>query len=82
MKKEYDLKRLKKRAEKARSNTEAAKVQISLRVDGSDLAALKSEGERLGIPYQTLLGSIIHQYVTGEFVEKKTVALLKKLQSA
>ena len=45
---------------------QAAKVAISLRLDGSDLAAIKSEAQRLGIPYQTLIGSVIHQFATGE----------------
>ncbi len=82
MKKEYNLRTLKKRPGKPKVSAEATKVAIGLRLDGSDLALLKSEAERLGIPYQTLLGSIIHQYVNGDLVEKKTVALLKELQAA
>ena len=82
MKKEYDLKSLKKRKAKVKSSSDAAKVQLSIRLDGSDLAQLREDADRLGIPYQTLLGSIVHQYVTGELVEKKTVAMLKKLHSA
>lgn len=82
MKKEYDLRSLKKRTKKISGNSEAASVQISVRLDGSDLAMLKEEADRVGLPYQTLLKSIVHQYVRGDLVEKKTVAMLKKLQSA
>ncbi len=81
MRKEYDLKQLKKRKNPARSSAEAAKVQIGLRLDGTDLALLREEAARLGLPYQTLLSSIVHQYVTGQLVERKTVALLKKLSA-
>ncbi len=82
MKKEYDLRTLRKRPGKPKVSTTATKVAIGLRLDGSDLAQLKSEAERLGIPYQTLLGSIIHRYVNGDLIEKKTVTLLNELQVA
>jgi len=82
MKKEYDLKSLKKRPGPVKVDEQAAKVAISLRLDGSDLAAIKSEAQRLGIPYQTLIGSVVHQYTTGELVERKTVRLLNDLRSA
>lgn len=79
MKKEYDLRSLKKRKGKVKVSAEAAKVPISFRIDGSDLAMLKKRAERLGIGYQTLLGSVIHRFVTDESIDKKTVAMLKKL---
>ena len=82
MKKEYDLKSLRKRPGTVKVDKQATKVAISLRLEGSDLAAVKDEAQRLGIPYQTLIGSIIHQYATGELVERKTVKLLKELKSA
>jgi len=82
MKKEYDLKSLKKRPGPVKVDEQAAKIAISLRLDGSDLAAIKTEAQRLGIPYQTLIGSIVHQYATGELVERKTVKLLNQLRSA
>jgi predicted DNA binding CopG/RHH family protein len=78
MKKEYDLKALKKRPGKVKSDPDAAKIPISLRLDGSTIAYFKSEAERLGMPYQTLVSSILYQYATGQLVEKKTVNFLKK----
>ncbi len=82
MKKEYDLKSLRKRSGAVKVDKQATKVAISLRLEGSDLAAIKSEAQRMGIPYQTLIGSIVHQYATGELIERKTVKLLKELKSA
>jgi len=81
MRKEYDLDKLEKRKKRVESSPEAAKVPISLRLDGGDLSRLKEEADRLGLPYQTLLGSIVHQYVSGELIEKKSVELLKMLSA-
>lgn len=82
MKKEYELKKLKKRPGKAKSSPKAAKVPISIRIDGSDLADLKSEAERLGMPYQTLIGSILHRYANGELVDLKSVNIDELLTRA
>ncbi len=70
MKKEYDLNKLKRRPGKVKVETEATKVPMSIRLDGSVLAALKTEALRLGIPYQTFIGSLLHRYATGEMVEQ------------
>jgi predicted DNA binding CopG/RHH family protein len=77
MKKEYDLKKLKKREGKVKTNSDAAKIPISIRLDGSDLAALKTEADRLGIPYQTFVGSVLHRYVRGDIVDRKSPELAK-----
>lgn len=38
---------------------------ISIKVRQSDLDSLKKEAERRGLRYQSLINSILHQYVTG-----------------
>ena len=80
MRREYDLKNLKRRPGNVRVDKSAAKIPVSLRLDGSDLALLKAEAEKRGIPYQTLVGSILHQFLNGELIERKTVEMLKKLK--
>jgi len=82
MKKEYDLKKLARREGKVKSSSEAAKTPISLRLDGGVLASLKTEAARLGIPYQTLISSILHRYAHGEWIDKKTLAEIRDLKSA
>jgi predicted DNA binding CopG/RHH family protein len=82
MKKEYDLNKLKRRPGKVKSDPEAAKTPISIRLDGNVLATLKTEAERLGIPYQTFIGSLLYRYSTGELVDKKVAAELLSLKSA
>ena len=73
MKKEYDLNKRKKRDGKAKTDNSAAKTPISLRVDGAVLADLKTEAEQLGIPYQTLINSILYRYTAGELRGKKAI---------
>ena len=41
-----------------------SRVKISLRVKEGDLLWLKARAAREGIPYQTLINSILHQAVT------------------
>ncbi len=40
------------------------RVKISLRLQKSDLAKLKAKALREGMPYQTLIGSILHKAVS------------------
>jgi len=37
---------------------------ITIRVNGADLEGIKSKSRELGISYQTLINSLIHQYAT------------------
>lgn len=82
MKKEYDLRKLRKRAGAVKVDSAAAKLAISIRLDGSVVAAFKTEAARLGIPYQTLIGSVLHRYVNGELLDKKIMASARGAKSA
>lgn len=46
---------------------------ISLRLSQQDLEMAKQWAAREGLPYQTLISSIIHKYVTDQFVETAEV---------
>lgn len=48
----------------ARNTIDEASTKISLRISQSDLARVKARALREGIPYQTLIKSIIHQAVS------------------
>ncbi len=82
MKKKYDVRKLRKRPGKVKTNSSAAKTPISIRVDGSVLADLRSEAERLGIPYQSLIGSVLHRYVRGDLVDPKSLDLRRIVKRA
>lgn len=62
-----ELEHLKKMFLIAAKNTRAARERqhISIKVPQEDLALLKAEAEKKGLRYQSLINSILHQYVTG-----------------
>ena len=44
--------------------------RVSIRISSKDLEALQKRAIEEGIPYQTLIGSILHKYAGGRLVEK------------
>ena len=51
--------------ELARATINEERAKISIRLSKSDLARLKARAMREGMPYQTLIGSILHKAVSG-----------------
>lgn len=49
--------------------------RVNIRLTAHDLTALQSIALEEGIPYQTLMASILHKYVTGRLVERPRSAL-------
>jgi len=47
------------------SNTLKKNKKINIRISDNDLSALQRRAAREGIPYQTLIGSVLHKYVSG-----------------
>ena len=43
--------------------------KINIRISENDLNALQRRAAREGIPYQTLIGSVLHKYVCGYLKE-------------
>jgi len=43
---------------------------ISLRISSEDLNSIKDIAKRNGLPYQTLIGSVLHKVAIGEIVCK------------
>lgn len=43
---------------------------INVKVLESDLEKLKARALEEGMPYQTLLNSVLHKYITGQLVDK------------
>lgn len=44
--------------------------RVSLRMSDWDFIRIQEEALKEGLPYQSLLSSIIHKYLTGQFHEK------------
>jgi len=55
---------------------------ISLRISNYDLEKIKEKATTEGIPYQTLINSVLHKYVTNQLFEKnevlKSIRLINK----
>lgn len=47
-------------------------LRVNVRVTDFDLNKLKAKAIEEGMPYQTLIGSILHQYVTGKLVRNES----------
>ena len=47
------------------SNTFKKDKRINIRISNRDLAAIQSRASQEGMPYQTLVSSIIHKYISG-----------------
>ena len=54
------------------------KKNISLRVNNQDLEQIKLKAEHEGIPYQTLISSILHKFVTDQLIDQKSI--IKSIQ--
>lgn len=73
--------------EMAKAQVKRMESRITLRVSKSDAALLRGIAAKKGISYETLAGSIIHQFVTGQLVEpskeieRLTKALIKATKS-
>ena len=46
-------------------NTMIKNKKINIRISENDLSALRRKAAHEGIPYQTLIGSVLHKYVSG-----------------
>ena len=44
--------------------------RVNIRISEKDLLDLQKRAMREGIPYQTLISSILHKYVTGVLIEQ------------
>ena len=47
-------------------------MRVNIRISRKDLEALQKRAMEEGIPYQTLMASVLHKYVSGRLVEKET----------
>lgn len=73
--------KLAKYARTARDQIEKEKkdARINLRLQSADLDNLRAEANRKGIPYQTLMASVLHQYATKQLYTKEALELMVRL---
>lgn len=44
--------------------------RVNIRLSSADVRSIQALALREGIPYQTLIASVLHEYVTGRLVER------------
>jgi predicted DNA binding CopG/RHH family protein len=67
------VKNLKEQKEQYRAYARATfrkDKRVNIRISEKDLLDLQKEAIRQGIPYQTLLSSVLHKYANGVLTEK------------
>jgi predicted DNA binding CopG/RHH family protein len=66
-----DLEEERKKSKEYAKATFAKNQRMNIRIAQRDLDALKIKALEEGIPYQTLVSSIIRKYLSGTLVDKK-----------
>lgn len=61
---------MKKALMKAAAETAVKDMRINIRMAKRDISAIKSIALEQGIPYQTLIASILHKYASGQVVDQ------------
>lgn len=67
---------IKKHVEYAKA-THLKNRRINIRISQKDLESIQRKALEEGIPYQTLISSLIHKYTAGKLVEKDKVLINK-----
>ena len=52
---------------------------INIRISEHDLAGIRRRAEQEGIPYQTLIASVLHRFVTDRLVDEEHVRRAARL---
>lgn len=45
--------------------------RINIRISAGDLSDIRAKALEEGVPYQTLISSVLHKYVTGRLAERR-----------
>jgi predicted DNA binding CopG/RHH family protein len=56
--------------------------RVNIRLSSIDLNDIQVKALEEGMPYQTLIASVLHKYVSGRLVEKAQVSATRSAQSA
>ncbi len=59
----------KRQLEEAAGNTLTKDKRINIRISSRDLTRIQKKATKEGIPYQTLISSTLHKFITGKLKE-------------
>ena len=51
--------------------------RVNIRISKKDLESIQSKALEEGIPYQTLISSLIHKYINGRLIDKDKIFIKK-----
>lgn len=66
-----DLDQIRKEAQIAAGNTLRKTKRINLRISERDVELARTRALEEGLPYQTMLSSVIHKFLAGRLVERR-----------
>jgi predicted DNA binding CopG/RHH family protein len=56
--------------------------RINIRVSTQDISDIQARAAEEGMPYQTLVASVLHKFATGRLVEKRSSLALRSRRAA
>ena len=65
-------------AEANRRKLNRKEERINIRLTSEDLENLKERADAEGLPYQTLVTSVLHKYIVGSLVDVNNVSAIKR----
>lgn len=65
-----DFKREAKRFQESAKATLRKDKRVNIRMTERDLVYFQKKAIEEGLPYQTLISSVLHKYINGRFIEK------------
>ncbi|MEI8140266.1 MAG: hypothetical protein WCI03_10405 [bacterium] len=63
-------------------NTLAKDQRVNIRISSKDLEQLQTIAVEDGLPYQTLMASVLHRFVSGRFVEISSRTSVRSVRAA
>ena len=75
-----EINRLRSEMVDSASNQSSKEARVNLRLNPEDVEKIRVKAKREGIPYQTLIGSVLHKYATDQLLDEKAIeAVIRKL---
>ena len=66
------IERARRRYQQSAEATFRKDRRVNIRISSKDLEAIQHRALEEGIPYQTLISSLLHKYVSGRLTERKS----------
>lgn len=73
LKSSANAKKEKQKAKLAAAKYLSNKIRVNLRLYSKDIELIKHKAAQKGLPYQTLISSVLHQYATNQLEPNKPI---------